>query len=216
MVKVADVTMGDPRAALAAAAAARGESLAALSRMLGRNAAYLQQFVMRGTPRRLDERDRRALARYLAISEASLGGEDTGALRTAARVARIDAAASAGPGALIESEAVLAEMLFDPALLRGLGVRENDASVIRATGDSMLPGIADGDLLLVDSARRPAARDGVFVIRLDGALLVKRISRARGTVTIASDNPAAAPIAPRPASEVDVLGAVVWLSRAVR
>jgi repressor LexA len=210
------MTAGDPRAALAAAAAARGESLAALSRMLGRNPAYLQQFVARGTPRRLDERDRRALASYLAISEAALGGEEMDASPTAAQVPRIDAAASAGPGALVEGDAVLAEMLFDPALLRGLGVREADASIIRATGDSMLPGIADGDLLLVDGARRLTVKGGVFVIRLDGVLLVKRIARSRGMVTIASDNPAATPIAPRPASEVDVLGAVVWLSRTVR
>ncbi|RZM21939.1 MAG: LexA family transcriptional regulator, partial [Sphingomonas sp.] len=35
----------EPRAALARLAAARGDSLAALSAMLGRNAAYLQQYV---------------------------------------------------------------------------------------------------------------------------------------------------------------------------
>ena len=52
----------DPRAALAMLAAARGDSLAALSAMLGRNPAYLQQYVRRGSPRLLGERDRRLLS----------------------------------------------------------------------------------------------------------------------------------------------------------
>ena len=47
----------DPRAALAVLATTRGDSLAALSAMLGRNAAYLQQYVKRGSPRRLAEDD---------------------------------------------------------------------------------------------------------------------------------------------------------------
>ena len=51
-----------PRDALDRLAQARGTSLAALSRMLGRNLAYLQQYVRRGTPRALPERDRRLLA----------------------------------------------------------------------------------------------------------------------------------------------------------
>ncbi|MEG8054010.1 hypothetical protein QP185_13485 [Sphingomonas aerolata] len=64
----------DPRAALARLAAARGDSLAALSAMLGRNAAYLQQYVKRGSPRRLAEDDRRLLAQYLGVEDHVLGG----------------------------------------------------------------------------------------------------------------------------------------------
>ena len=41
----------------------RGDSSVALSRLLGRNAAYVQQFIKRGVPRKLDEEDRRTLAR---------------------------------------------------------------------------------------------------------------------------------------------------------
>ena len=47
-----------PRAALAALVDRSGASYAALSRLLGRNPAYLQQFVTRGSPRRLAEGDR--------------------------------------------------------------------------------------------------------------------------------------------------------------
>jgi phage repressor protein C with HTH and peptisase S24 domain len=49
-----------------------GKSLAQLSAQIGKNPAYLQQFIARGTPRRLNEDDRRALARLLDLSEESL------------------------------------------------------------------------------------------------------------------------------------------------
>ena len=67
----------EQRAALAAAIEARGVPLSMLSRMLGRNAAWLQQYLKRGTPRLLPEADRRRLATYLGISDASLGGPAT-------------------------------------------------------------------------------------------------------------------------------------------
>ena len=64
----------DPRVILERLCAERGEDFAGLSRMLGRNPAYIQQFVRRGVPRRLKEEERRKLARYFSISEAVLGG----------------------------------------------------------------------------------------------------------------------------------------------
>ena len=64
----------DPRHVLERLCVERGEDFAGLSRMLGRNAAYIQQFVRRGVPKRLKEEERRKLARYFAVSEAFLGG----------------------------------------------------------------------------------------------------------------------------------------------
>ena len=61
------------RAAIQGLAAKAGVSLAALSRMLGRNDAYLQQFVQRGTPRVLAEADRRQLAEFFGVPETRLG-----------------------------------------------------------------------------------------------------------------------------------------------
>jgi hypothetical protein len=51
-------------------------SLAELSRMLGRNVAYLQQFVRRGTPVRLDEDDRLRLAQLFKVDERELGARE--------------------------------------------------------------------------------------------------------------------------------------------
>lgn len=57
-------------------ASAGGHSLASLSTKIGRNVAYLQQFVKRGTPRRLPEDERRALAMILQVDERLLGARD--------------------------------------------------------------------------------------------------------------------------------------------
>ena len=56
--------MDDARETLVAAAERAGVPLIRLSRMIGRNDAYLQQFVKRGTPRRLPEREQLVLSLY--------------------------------------------------------------------------------------------------------------------------------------------------------
>jgi repressor LexA len=206
--------MIDPRARLAALIADSGESYGALSRMLCRNEAYLQQYVRRGTPRELAERDRRLLAAYFRVPDAELGGplpEETIA------VPRLAIEASAGPGTLADDDRQVGTAHFDPRLLAQLGVRADAAAEIQARGTSMAPLIEDGDLMLVDQRdRRIPAQAAVFVIRLDGALMVKRVARVRTMLAVTSDNPDAPPIAPQPADAVDVIGRVVWLSRALR
>lgn len=201
----------EQRGALAAAAAGRGESLAALSRLLGRNSAYLQQFVTRGTPRTLAEADRRKLARYLGIADTALGGP---AAEGMVAVARIDAGASAGPGRSVEGER-RSELLLDPGLLRRLGVRADMASTIRVEGVSMQPSLCDGDEILVDRARCTIGpRAGIFVFRRDGLLAVKRLRTLGQEVEVASDNPDFATVIV-PATAIDVVGRVVWLHRAL-
>ena len=54
----------DPRLVIERLCLKRGEDFAGLSRMLGRNSAYIQQYVRRGVPKRLGEEERRKLARY--------------------------------------------------------------------------------------------------------------------------------------------------------
>ncbi len=66
----------NPREQLPKLASERGRSLASLSAMSGRNPAYLQQFVSRGSPRRLPEDERRHLAIALEVDERELGARD--------------------------------------------------------------------------------------------------------------------------------------------
>jgi phage repressor protein C with HTH and peptisase S24 domain len=208
--------MVDVRSTLAGLADEAGTSLAWLSRALGRNDAYLQQFVKRGTPRRLDEEDRRWLAAYFNVDERALGGTAGGDAAMVA-VRRIDAEAHAGAGGLVEDDRNGGEERIDPRVVARLGVSPAALTMITAHGDSMEPLIHDGDALFVDMAdRRLSSRPGIFVIRLDDALLVKRVARIGLEVQVASDNPATPSIAPVRADRVAVIGRVVRLARSLR
>ena len=199
----------DPRERLCVLAEGAGTSLSALSRMVGRNAAYLQQYARRGTPRVLPEAERRRLAAFFGIDEAELGGVP--AAPAPLRLPRLDVAASAGPGALVDGEVELGAEVIDAGLARRLGLSAGAAAVIRVRGDSMAPGLCDGDHIVVDTAdRAPGARGGVFVIRIDGAVMVKRVARSGRALVATSDNPAAPPV---PGGAIAVIGRVVWQMR---
>ncbi|WP_375394571.1 helix-turn-helix transcriptional regulator [uncultured Sphingomonas sp.] len=202
----------DPRAALRAYAATSGASLSALSRMLGRNVAYLQQYVSRGTPQRLPERERRLLADYLGVAESVLGAPAAAPSSTVS-VPRLSIAASAGPGTLVDREIMLGADAVDRRLLRRLGVAPDAAAMLRVRGTSMEPGLFDGDWVLIDTAVPAAVRAGVHVVRIDDAVMVKRLTPGPGGFVPTSDNPAAPPV---PAGKVAILGRVVWQMRATR
>lgn len=207
---------GDPRTALDRLVSARGESYAALSKMLRRNPAYLQQFVRRGTPRVLAEHDRKLLAAYFRVDEAILGGASAAPDRRVA-VRRLDVVASAGAGGLVDRDAAIGMESFDRRFLDRLGVRSTQLAMLRARGESMAPLIEDGDDILVDESDRRVGTEGaVYVIRLDGALMVKRVSRERGGLRVCSDNAAFPALALQPPRDIEILGRVVWLSRALK
>jgi hypothetical protein len=206
----------DARATLERLIGDKGEDYAALSRLIGRNPAYVQQYIKRGTPRRLAEDDRRLLADYFGIDEALLGGRPGGAeAADLVSVARLDVGASAGAGALGDREYALGRIGFDRQWLRRLGVaRGGQLSVIRVQGDSMVPTLADGDEILVDHEDGAGRlRDGIYVLRIEGALVVKRIAVSPAGISVRSDNPAY-PVWPEsdPAG-IDLVGRVVWFGR---
>ncbi len=212
--------MIDQRAALERLIQERREDYAGLSRLIGRNAAYIQQFIKRGTPRKLDPDDLDTLARYLGVSTAELGGRGSSdSLGPAAlvRVPRLDVGASAGPGALNDREAPVSHIAFDQSWLRQLcGARSADLSFIRVQGDSMVPTLADGDDILVDrSDRAERLRDGVYVLRREDALMVKRlaVNPTGRYATIKSDNPAYPEWRDCDLATLEIIGRVVWAGR---
>lgn len=205
----------DARATVVQHAGARGETLKALSLMLGRNAAYLQQFVRRGSPRVLDGRDRQLLADHFGIDEDLLGGDLPA---RPLRLPVLDIAASAGPGTLVEAEVVVGAGTIDGDLARQLGLRPGRASILGVRGDSMAPGLLAGDQIVVDeTSRQPRAEGGIYVIRIgsaaEGVVLVKRVARRGDVLVVTSDNPATPPVGEGP---VTVLGRVVWQMRRPR
>jgi phage repressor protein C with HTH and peptisase S24 domain len=212
----------DQRAALARLIEERREDYASLSRLIGRNAAYIQQFIKRGVPRKLDENDRRTLARYFGVPDEMLGGEHSRSEAAGGQlipIPRLDVGASAGHGSLAEGENAFAHIAFDPTWLRRLcAATPADLSLIRVDGDSMTPTLVDGDEIMVDrSDSLERLRDGIYVLRRDDALMVKRLalSPASSRVMIKSDNPAYPDWPDCDVATLDVIGRVVWAGRKV-
>jgi len=209
-----------PREMLERLCAERGENFASLSRLIGRNEAYIQQYLRKGTPRQLKEQERRTLARYFQIPESMLGGmpdDDRAALGELVPVTRSPARASAGPGAIPDDETTRPCLAFDPRWLKGLtGSPAAKLSVIRVEGDSMFPTLCAGDDILLDRGDgADRLRDGIYVLRVDGTLLVKRllIHPVGRRVTVQSDNPAYADLPDCALDDIDCVGRVIWTGR---
>lgn len=195
----------------------RGSTMSQLSRLLGRNPAYLQQYVARGSPRHLDEPDLRKIAEFLGISPrqietrpmpesaASFGGAGTEEYRA---IPRLPLDASAGPGSMGAQEVPYDSHHFSRRWLREMGLEGADLSAIRVEGDSMEPELRSGDEIFVDRNKR--AGEGIFVVRIGEALHVKQVrASAPGTIVLISSNPAYAPLE-LPREEAEVIGRVVW------
>jgi len=225
----------EPREFLAKLIVDRGENYGALSRLLGRNAAYIQQFIKRGTPRKLDETDRRTLARYFGVDEAFLGAPDPEPqphllsdnkvesrifpkFNGLALISRLQVEASAGHGALAGDEEEARAISFDRQWLKELGLVPENLSIIDVKGESMSPTLGNGDSIMVDRSDNAARlRDGIYVLRLEEALMVKRVAlsprRGQGGLTISSDNPHYPSWPDIDPALVDIVGRVVWSCR---
>lgn len=212
----------DERDKLLRLAQASGVSLASLSDMIGRNPSYLQQFIRKGSPRKLEEQDRRVLATFFGVDEAELGGREPGVQEKSyvkpraaplradwVEVPRLDVGASAGPGALPYAETPFDAFRFSRRWLAEQGLEGAQLSAITVEGDSMEPLLRDGDEILVDRSPRPF-RDGVHVVRLGDTLMVKRVaSQGAGRLALLSQNLAYPPVEVS-AEEVEIVGRVVW------
>jgi phage repressor protein C with HTH and peptisase S24 domain len=121
--------------------------------------------------------------------------------------------ASAGHGALVDSEMVVDRLSFPPGYLRQItSSHPRNLAIIGVKGDSMQTTLADGDLVMIDTSKRDLSFDGLFVLQDGGAsLLVKRVGRAarRGWVKLISDNKVYDAIE-REVGEIDVVGKVIW------
>ncbi|MFM5922922.1 MAG: helix-turn-helix transcriptional regulator [Novosphingobium sp.] len=209
----------DPRTRLLQLAGEHGASLSRLSELIGRNSTYLQQFIRKGSPRKLEESDRRTLARFFGVEEGELGAPEEISPALPGKsprgdwvdLPRLPLGASAGPGALAQDELPVGAFRFSARWLREQGLDPAQLSAIRVEGDSMEGTLRDGDEILVDRTVRPL-RDGIHVVRTGEALLVKRLDLASpGKIALVSDNPAYRTIELAP-EEVQVIGRVVWKS----
>jgi phage repressor protein C with HTH and peptisase S24 domain len=195
--------------------------LAALSKEIGQNHAYMQQFMKRGVPAKLPEDVRAKLAEALGIDEVALGAAVQGRPEKARGdfldIPIHDVRASAGHGAMIDIESEIGRWPFPLAYLRGaLSLRSRELSLIQVIGDSMRPTLESGDTILVDLGDQAIEQGGVFAIYDGLVTVVKRIEKVPGSdpveVILLSDNPLHNDYRVL-ADIVHVAGRVVWVGR---
>lgn len=203
---------------------------------LGRNHAYLQQFIHRGKPLELEEADRINLSRILSVPEESLRGPVLSKLDTPRRpgsykpltlnkdefrfIGGHDQPTSAGNGSFIQdaSHTPKYTLAFRRDWLQSItSAGDQDLFVLYVDGDSMEPTIHHGDTVLVDRTQRNPRRDGIYVLVWDNLLNVKRVSSdpRRKSLTITSDNKNYAAWKNIKAPEIEVVGRVIWIGRRV-
>ncbi|MCX8016613.1 MAG: helix-turn-helix transcriptional regulator [Rhodocyclaceae bacterium] len=92
-----------------------------------------------------------------------------------------------------------------------LGRRDLAAlKLISVRGDSMMPTLHPRDLLFVDTRITTFKEDGLYVLLLEDALLVKRLQRLPGgRIAVKSDNPAYETFTLEPAHAARIIGQVI-------
>lgn len=127
--------------------------------------------------------------------------------------------AAAGGGALVEHETPDDALVFKEQWVRiELGARPQDLYLIRVAGDSMEPTLRSGDVILVDRRATRPDREGVYILRMNDMLLVKRLQALPGgVVRVSSDNAAFTPFDIKASdvggSDLAIIGRVVWTGR---
>ena len=99
-----------------------------------------------------------------------------------------DVPVSAGHGSFFDTENVIQQIPFDAEWLEREELIAGRLACLPIKGDSMSPGLKTSDIVLIDLTHQRG--DGVFVLRLNGALRIKRLQwLADGRLRISSDNP---------------------------
>lgn len=132
-------------------------------------------------------------------------------------VPKLDVKLSAGNGhEQLEIELTRSTPLaFRASWVREKRLKPSKLAAMTATGNSMEPGIFDGDSLVVDTAQTEVIDGKVYALWYDGGERVKRLYRLPGGgLRIKSDNPDHPPIEVLPGNleHVRILGRVVHRS----
>ena len=204
-------------------------SMKRASAAIGRNPAYVHQYLTRGQPRVLGQRDTEALAKLLHCKPEELRHPTVPPRKPAKRQRRRPPAGVpvaevpelvGGPAVkcLADNQEVPRESprwyLPDAMLRQEARANPRDLRIVSVRGDAMEPLLSEGDRLVIDTVRtRPTT--GELCALWDGnALAIRRVEIVQGTepaqLRLTCANASYAPFVCQP-EEVRILGAVLWM-----
>ena len=211
-----------PRAVLDGLITQGCEDYASISRLIGRNPAYIQQYIKRGTPRVLNERDRSVIARHFDVDESLLGApvHKFMATKEVVQIPIFDVVKSVKTDFFNSSEGFTESIGFDRSWLVNLTSTAPDKlALIRVEGDSMMPTLLNGDLAMVDVASiEVSLEDGIYAVLMNAKLHVKRIAvdPSNDQISILSDNLLYPAWNGLDRASVDIVGRVIWFGRSLK
>lgn len=203
MIRMNDGTLDKPRALLMQLIndADSDVTLASLSESLGRNRAYLHQYVHKGSPRELKEGDRIKLGKTLGVTPASLRTgnldrdveeEDDNSQYSVVSVPMYDFRPGMGGGGVVLDENPDGMMPFPRPFLRRIRLHGANLVSVTCEGDSMSPTLQSGDQVLINVDDQNPASGGIFALNDSGHVVVKRVEKIPGTdpvrLKLISDN----------------------------
>ncbi len=201
-----------PRQALDDLIREREETYAAVSRLLGRNSAYIQQYIKRGTPARLDQSDIAQLALHFDVPAKTLGGKESSSTsrRSVITVPVIEAKGLETPQER--------SRIVDEAWLRRLCNRPAGVAILPIVGEAMQPTLQNGDEVIIQRLRsHDVLHDGLYAVRGSSETFVRRIALdpTKNRISVLTDHPAYPSWSGVQRKAINVVGKVIWIGSQV-
>lgn len=205
-----------------------GVDYASVSAALGKNTAYIHQYISKKSPRVLSDPHRKIVANILGIDETELMTDEQriqerrisiiGTVKPSSdtvSIAVLDARACCGNGIENADDKVVGYWHIPEMEYKEITYANPDnIKMLRVFGDSMEPTLKDGDWVLVDISRNFLDSDGLYLIKKTTALAVKRLqTTVSGDILIKSDN-TKYDTEREPLSVIVIVGKVVYTLKA--
>lgn len=209
----------------------KGLSLNSLSLQLGKNATYLFHYIKRNSPRRLDEKSRRVLAKILEIEEQDLcdiqlsrninNNQDTRTIISDLKdyMISIDVIDMDGQykGRFenIKNNVIGQELMSDGVFKTYTSSLPEDIKIIKIIGDAMSPTMNSGDIIWVDTSYKLPMSDGIYIINTAGDMLIRRIqvNPFDNSFEVSADNSSYKSFNVTDCKKLNICGKVILVSR---
>lgn len=133
-------------------------------------------------------------------------------------VPKVDVEVSAGFGAEVGHEDITEQFALNKRwLISHLSVHSDQLAFVSVRGDSMLPTLHHGDMVLMDLSQQQPSREGIFVLQTQDGLMAKRVQQKTDHLVVISDNPEYPTwqINEKNAEHNNIVGKIVWCGRSL-